>query len=106
VDTPASAPVAAPEVPQEFDQAWWNGLGLPWAGDGLWAPDAKATLIVNAQKAKCRGADDPVAWINARWREWYPALDRAKSRTEFHALWLAIRWSCQEVHRLTTEVTP
>jgi hypothetical protein len=106
-DRPASAPVKAPEPPQEFDPSWWNGLGLSWAGDGLWSPLPKAVLMVNGQKAAYRKAvaagADPLAWIEARWAQWYPNLDRAKSRTEFHATWLAIRWSVDEVQRIVTE---
>lgn len=99
-DTPAPAPA----VP--FDPSWWDGLGVSFAGDGLWAPDAKATLHLNGQKAQYRRATaegDPVAWIESKWAQWYPALDRAKSRTEFHALWMCIRWTVEEMQRIVTE---
>jgi hypothetical protein len=105
----ASAPAKAPEPPQEFDPSWWDGLGYEFAGDGVWKPEPKAALMLNGQKAAYRretaafSAAEKLAWIEARWARWYPGLDRAKSRTEFHATWICIRWSCEEAHRLATE---
>lgn len=89
---------------QTFTKQWWDGLGLSFAGDGEWGPEPKAMLHVNGQKLKYRRAvadgDAPMDWIENEWARWYPALNHARSRVEFHALWLCIRWSVGEAHRL------
>jgi hypothetical protein len=48
-------------------------------------------------------ASEKLAHLENLWKTWYPGLDRATSREQFHALWLSIEWSTGEAYDLTRE---